>query len=175
MFERFDREVKQALTAAPGEAAVAGATTVSAEHLLLALAGNPSTAAGRILQSHGASREALRRAMLKSRGGMTMADSDALASLGIDLDAVEAAADQVFGPGAFARAGVRPARGGTRFGESAKTALSNSLHECLAAAEHNIGPTHLLLAISKDPAASALLSRFGLSYDTIRAEANRAA
>jgi ATP-dependent Clp protease ATP-binding subunit ClpA len=177
MFERFDDEVRAVLVGVPQDAAAAGSTTTEAEHLLLGLASAPTTKAGRILHAHGVGRAVVLARLSDPAGGFSEADASALASVGVDLDAVQRAADEVFGEGAFAQAGVRPARGSGRFGESAKAALAASLPECLSSRSKEITTVHLLLGLLRDPngRCSALLDPFGLDYDAVRDEDGKAA
>jgi ATP-dependent Clp protease ATP-binding subunit ClpA len=177
MFERFDKELKQVLIGAPRDAAMAGSTTIEAEHLLIGLVSSADTKAGALLNAHGMTRSGLLSALNDVDGGFDDLDADALATIGIDLSAIQRSADEVFGPGALGRAGLRPSRGGARFGESAKSALSGSLHESVASRSRRITPVHLLLALARDPQepCARLLATAGLDYETIRREAAEAA
>ena len=177
MFERFDAEVKQILVGAPSDAAVSGSSTIEAEHLLVGMASAPRCQAGRLLQAHRITRRDLLNALRDPSGGFSDTETAALASLGVDLASIQRSADEVFGQGAFARAGIRPSRGTARFGESAKTALALSLHESLSARSKRITTIHLLLALLKDPKGrcAGLLDDFGLDYDTVHREAEAAA
>ena len=177
MFERFDKEVRSVLAGATLDASAAGSTTIEPEHLLVGLASAPASEAGAILRSHNVTRTSLLHAIRGPSGGFTPSDADALARLGIDLAAVERAADETFGPGAFAQAGVRPTRGGARFGETAKAVLPLALHEALAVESKTITTVHLLLALVRDPRSrcAALLAPAGLDYDSVKAEARKAA
>lgn len=177
MFERFTKDVRLMLVGVQQDAAVAGSTTIEAEHLLIGIASAPTTSAGRILDSHGVTRTGLLASLEEPTGGFSDFDADALASVGVDLIAVQRSADEVFGEGAFARAGIRPLRGRARFGESAKTALARSLQEALATDSKEISTTELLLAMMRDPKGrcAILLKPFGLDYDTVRREAGQAA
>lgn len=177
MFERFDKETKGVLVGAPAEAAAAGSRTIEAEHLLLSMAAASSTEAGRLLRRHQVTRAGLLAALVDPRGGFDQADVEALSSVGVDLAAIQNAADDLFGAGSFAQAGVRPARGAARFGESAKTALALSLQESLSSKSRRISTLHLLLGLIRDPsgACTRLLAPFGLDYDAIRKSVDEAA
>ena len=72
-----------------------------------------------LVRTDGAARTALRQSGTKLRGGSI--DADALAGIGIDLDAVRRQADAVFGPDALLRAGRR-SRGHVLFSPHAKKA-----------------------------------------------------
>lgn len=177
MFERFDAELKQVLVGAPADAALTGSSTIEAEHLLVGLASAPRCAAGRLLHGHGVTRGGLIDALRDPSGGFTDADAAALASVGVDLRSIQQSADEVFGDGAFARAGVRPSRGTPRFGESAKAALALALQESIVARSKRISTVHLLLAVLRDPdgGCAGLLEGSGVDYGTVRREADAAA
>lgn len=172
MFERFGKDVKQLLMAVHGDAAIAGSTTVEGEHLLVALASAPETAGGAVLRAHGVTRGGLLSALDDRSGGFDDGDAAALFSIGIDLAQIQRSARRIFGDTAFGRAGVRPRKGGRRFGESAKTALAVSLQESLSSGSRTITTLHLLLALARDPhsRSAQLLSAHGLDYDVVRAE-----
>ncbi|MEU9007746.1 Clp protease N-terminal domain-containing protein, partial [Streptomyces sp. NPDC048551] len=98
MFERFTHGARDAVTGAVDEARRAGAATVTEEHLLLALVDRG------VLDPLGVDREALgtRLAESRRRGGMSRADQEALAGLGIDLDEIVSRVEETHGEGALA-------------------------------------------------------------------------
>jgi len=61
------RELRSILDAVEREAADRGAATIEAEHLLLALAGNPASEGGAFLIAHGLDRAALETALAAER------------------------------------------------------------------------------------------------------------
>jgi ATP-dependent Clp protease ATP-binding subunit ClpA len=112
MFERFSNEAKNAVIRARDEAVGAGHDHLGCDHLLIGL-----------IAGRGAAAEALTAAGLDVTGlrarlpgspaaGPDPLDGDALASVGIDLDAVRRATEATFGPGALDRG--RPKRRGGR-------------------------------------------------------------
>jgi hypothetical protein len=109
MFERFTDEARTIVALASGHARRLGHRYVGGEHILLAAvtAGQPASA---VLCAHGVTpelveEEIVRRVGLGAGAGLFGGlDKDALATIGIDLDAVRARIEASFGPQALARA-----------------------------------------------------------------------
>jgi ATP-dependent Clp protease ATP-binding subunit ClpA len=109
MFERFSNDARSVVVQAQEHALRLGHRYIGCEHLLLAVAstGEPASA---VLREQGVTPEAVKTEIVRFVGrGPTAdlfnaADQNALASIGIDLDAVRARIEEVFGPGAFTRA-----------------------------------------------------------------------
>ena len=109
MFERFTADARTTVIHAQEHARRLGHRYIGTEHLLLALAhsGQP---AGEVLREHGVTpqrveQELVQRAGLGAGAGLFAdLDQDALAAIGIDLDAVRARIEAAFGTGALARA-----------------------------------------------------------------------
>jgi D-alanyl-D-alanine carboxypeptidase len=119
MFERFTADARAVvMAAAEVEAAQAGARTIEAEHLLLALA-----ARGVAGLDHATVAEALEDEQRRS-----------LAAVGVELDAYDLPAPR--------RPHAKP-----RFGTSAKTALHQALKAALARRDRRIVEGHLLLGV----------------------------
>jgi hypothetical protein len=132
MFERFTQEARTLVALASEHARRLGHRYVGGEHILLAAvtAGQPASA---VLCAHGVTpefveEEIVRRVGLGAGAGLFGGlDKDALATIGIDLDAVRARIEASFGPQALARAaqaahrdlrrrpGPRPPRLGRRW------------------------------------------------------------
>jgi hypothetical protein len=74
-------------------------------------------------------------------------DAAALASLGVDLEAVRARADAVFGDGALDRGTGRGRRGHIPFTPDAKKALELALRETVRLGSSAIDGAHLLLGL----------------------------
>ncbi len=116
MFERFTAGARAIVVQAQEHARRLGHGYIGCEHLLLAAAstGEP---AGAVLRERGVTPEGVeaeivRRAGLGQAAGLFSAlDRDALASIGIDIDAVRAQIEAAFGPDALTRG-----RSGTRCG-----------------------------------------------------------
>jgi hypothetical protein len=109
MFERFTAEARSVVTGAQVQARRLGHGYVGCEHLALSAA-DSDTPAGQALRELNATPEAIRSAVSDLLADPTpIADRDALASIGIDLDVVRARVEATFGPGALNRR-PQPAR-----------------------------------------------------------------
>jgi ATP-dependent Clp protease ATP-binding subunit ClpA len=153
MFERSTQDARDVVVAAESEAVLMHAREIGPEHLLVALAGR--------LEPLGVDGGELRREVVREDG----LDADALATLGIDLDEVRRQAEETFGEGALARTagGGRP-----RFNRAAKKTLELTLREAIALGDRDLRPAHMLLALTRDDRAMALLARQGLARDQLR-------
>ncbi len=109
MFERFTADARTIVVHAQEHSRRLGHRYIGCEHLLLALVGNGQPA-GAVLREHGVTperveEEIVRRIGLGSGAGLFAdLDREALASIGIDLDAVRARIEASFGPEALIRA-----------------------------------------------------------------------
>src|SRR6266516_3995619 len=116
MFERFTGDARTAVVQAQAHARRLGHRYIGCEHLLLAAAstGEPASAA---LREHGVTPEAVETQIIRLVGlGQAASlfsalDREALASIGIDLEAVRARIEAAFGAGAFTRAAPDACRG----------------------------------------------------------------
>ena len=137
MFERFTDEARAVVALASEHARRLGHRYIGAEHILLAAvtADQPASA---VLSAHGVTpelveEEIVRRVGLGAGAGLFGGlDQDALATIGIDLDAVRARIEASFGQQALARAaqsahrdphrrlGPRPPRAGRPRGSSSR-------------------------------------------------------
>ncbi|MEU4179052.1 Clp protease N-terminal domain-containing protein [Streptomyces sp. NPDC026589] len=176
MFERFTRGARATVKGAVTQAERVGADSVTEEHLLLALleqeGGRASFAVTALgLHDRRASLDAA-FAEARRRGGLTKADTDALAGIGIDIGAIVSRVEGAHGEGALATA-----RGGRRwwwsghrpFTSEAKTVLENSLRVALGRGDRFIGQEHLLLALTAKPGVVAdVLAEHGATYATVR-------
>lgn len=166
MFERFTKEARAVVTGAQGVARAAGSRSIDTRHLLLPLIETP----GRVpqaLRDAGADVAALAtRARADLRAGGI--DGDALAGIGIDLDAVRRQAEAVFGPDALERAAHTP-KGHIPFTSDAKKALELSLREAIRLHQKSIVSSHLLLGIVRgDSPGRALLIGAGVDIAALR-------
>jgi hypothetical protein len=121
MFERFTPEARTVVVHAQEHARRLGHRYTGSEHLLLAVAATPQPV-GVVLREQGITpdhveEEIVQRVGLGGGGALfSDLDRDALASIGIDLDAVRARVEASFGPDALIRAagalhrGPRPSR-----------------------------------------------------------------
>jgi ATP-dependent Clp protease ATP-binding subunit ClpA len=171
MFERFTNDARAAVTAAQEEARALGHDSIGTEHLLLALANRDSGPAVTVvpLSGSGATYERIRDTLINLAGSPTklLSDEDAaaLASIGIDLQAVLDRVEESFGPGAFA-----PKPGRVRFSKSAKTALELTVREALRVKTGQIAAEHLLLGLMRDKnsMAARILEELGIDLAQLR-------
>ena len=171
MFERFTRDARATVTGAVEHAERAGADTVTEEHLLLALldqdTGRTSFAITALGLADRRDSVAAGLAEARRRGGMTKADAEALADIGIDLTAVVSRIEEAHGEGALRgdRGGRRRWTGGRPFTRGAKKILEKSLRVALGRGDRFIGGEHLLLALAASPGPVAdVLAEHGVTY-----------
>ncbi|WP_328309710.1 peptidase [Streptomyces sp. NBC_00442] len=171
MLERFTVDARGVVAGAVEHASRAGSPVVTEEHLLLALLDREGTKAAFALASLGVTArrgevvEAL--AAARRRGGMSKADEDALAGLGISVEEIVARVEQAHGPGALSGAerGRAWASGRPSFTKGAKKVLEKSLRMAVARKRRSIGDEHLLLALTAMPGlAGEVLAEFGGTY-----------
>lgn len=165
MFERFTKEARATVIAAQEVARDTGSRTVDTRHVLVALADSTGPAS-RALDEVGVDRDDLAAGVRDAlrAGGL---DGGALAALGIDLDAVRARADAVFGPDALEAAGRSP--GHIPFGPDAKKALQLALREAVRLKQRSIDGGHLLLGILRaDSPARGALADAGVDLEALR-------
>ncbi|MFJ2095734.1 Clp protease N-terminal domain-containing protein [Streptomyces sp. EN16] len=175
MFERFTRGARATVKGAVAQAERVGADSVTEEHLLLALleqeCGRTSFAVTALgLHDRRASLDAA-FAEARRRGGLTRADTDALADIGIDVGAIVSRVEGAHGEGALAagRGGRRWWSGHRPFTPGAKTVLENSLRVALGRGDRFIGEEHLLLALTAKPGVVAdVLAEHGATYATVQ-------
>lgn len=174
MFERFEPAARQAFVDARNEAGRAGQDKIRSEHVLLGLLAEPGkaadamTAAGLTLPDL---RARVARGKHETPAGL---DSDALASLGIDLDTVRRATDAAFGPGALDRAPV-PGRKRLPIADDAKQTLVGALRQAERLGQRQITSGHMLIAIIDQPrnGALTLLADVGADVSALRADVLR--
>jgi ATP-dependent Clp protease ATP-binding subunit ClpA len=125
VFERFTDEARQVVVRAQDEARHLRAEQIEPVHLLLAIAAG-SGRGGETLRASNLDHGRLHAAVASSTDAL---DADALATFGVDLDQVRAAAEAAFGPGAL----DPPAPvGHMRFAEGSKRSLEQALRHVLA-------------------------------------------
>ncbi|GAA3083021.1 Clp protease N-terminal domain-containing protein [Streptomyces roseofulvus] len=174
MFERFTKAARAVVKGAAEHAERGGAAVVTPEHLLLALLDREDTRAAAAL---GRLCPAERRPSLcaalsdaRRRAGLSRADTEALAGLGIDVGAIVARVEEAHGAGALA--GDRKDEGrwsGRRtFSREAKGVLEKSLRVALARKDREIGDEHLLLALTTTGGVVAeVLADHGVTYAAV--------
>lgn len=161
MFERFTREARSTVTGAAAEAERTGAQRVGEEHLLLSLLSLGA------LDPLGVDRDAITAdlAAARRRGGMSKADEEALASLGIDVAEIVSRVEETHGEGALSDPAPRGRSGHTRFTPGAKKVLEQSLRIALGRKERHISTLHLLLSLLSRPGTPAeVLADHGVTY-----------
>ncbi|MCD9154909.1 Clp protease N-terminal domain-containing protein [Aeromicrobium duanguangcaii] len=171
MFERFTKEARTAVTTAQEVARDASTRTIDTRHLVVALA-----------REAGPAREALRDAGVDAAALVASAttelragglDADALAGIGIDLEAVRREADRTFGADALDRA-ARRSGGHIPFTTDAKKSLELALREAIRLKHRTIDGRHLLLGVLRaNGPGVALLVRHGVDPDAVRVAAER--
>ncbi|MEU6670778.1 Clp protease N-terminal domain-containing protein [Streptomyces sp. NPDC046727] len=176
MFERFTKDARAVVEGAVAYADEGGARSVDAEHLLLALLDREGSRGSFALSALGLlaeSREPVRQAVSEARrhAGLTRADVDALAGLGIDVSRIVARVEEVHGVGAMASGGRgKGVWGGRRpgFSRAAKDVLERSLRVALARGDRHIGDEHLLLALTVVPGvAGEVLADQGVTFESV--------
>jgi len=149
MFERFTTEARQVVVGAQSEARQLHSGRIGTEHLLLALLaqGAPSAA---VLTRHGLTHDAVAEAVVGYVGAGDL-DAEALAALGIDLEAVRSTVEATFGEGALdGPPGSRDPRGHIPFTPRAKKVLELSLREAIALKSKSIADTHIALGLLRE-------------------------
>jgi ATP-dependent Clp protease ATP-binding subunit ClpA len=117
MFDRFDESSRGVVLRAQEQARSLGHGWIGTEHLLLALLDPSSGLPATILTEAGVRRDRVIEAIehgLGRRIVLSPADAEALHSIGIDLDAVIAAVERSFGPGALRPPPTPPSSGPRR-------------------------------------------------------------
>jgi ATP-dependent Clp protease ATP-binding subunit ClpA len=178
MFEKFRPDAREAIVRSKAEALGLGQPEIGTEHLLLALLAGSGIAAD-ALTAAGMDATALRARL--PRGDTPSAaplDADALASIGIDLDAVRRATDAAFGPGSLDRAPIRRRRrrtGSPRMTKSHKQAIELALRSAVRLDHRHISSAHLLLGLLDQPAspAVAVLTHAGADIARLRDDVAR--
>ncbi|MFE6814928.1 Clp protease N-terminal domain-containing protein [Streptomyces sp. NPDC057677] len=174
MFERFTKAARTVVKGAVEHAERGGATVVTPEHLLLALLDGEGTRAAGALRTlcPPDRRPSLVAALTdtRRRAGLSRADQEALADLGIDVGAIVARVEETHGEGALA--GDRKDSGwwsGRRsFSREAKTVLEKSLRVALARKDREIGDEHILLALTTTGGVVAeVLADHGVTYASV--------
>ncbi|WP_125773774.1 Clp protease N-terminal domain-containing protein [Antribacter gilvus] len=165
MFEKFTKEARQVVVHAQHVAREEHSGSIDGRHLLVSLAESDGPAAGALTDAGLDPAEVSTSVRGAIRAGDPL-DGTSLAALGIDLDAVRARTDALFGEGSLDRAGSsrrlwarRKATGHIPFTPDAKKALELSLREALRLKHRGIDSRHLLLGLLRDengPGARAL-------------------
>jgi ATP-dependent Clp protease ATP-binding subunit ClpA len=176
MFERFTPDARSVVTSAQDEARALRHPFIGTEHLVVAML-TRDCLAGRLLQARGMVADPVRERLRTWNRADTELDPAALATLGIDLDAVRRAAEEQFGPGALAADAKPMPRGHLPFTRQSKKVLELAVREAIAADAGEINSGHLLLGIiaDADGLGVRVIRDAGVEVDELRAEARRQA
>jgi ATP-dependent Clp protease ATP-binding subunit ClpA len=185
MFERFAEPSRRAVEIARQEARRLGHHWVGTEHLLLGIAVQDEVWAG-VLARRGLTAPCIRSEIDRiiahgaaaAPGVAPAIDADALATLGIDLEAVRRRVEASFGPGALERkpAGRRyePEPAHLPFTPRAKKALELGLRECVTQQRDEITPRDLVIGVlGADGTAAQILHEHGVSVAVLPSHRRR--
>ena len=152
MFDRFTKDARAIVERARAEALALGHDRIGTEHLVLG----------------GADAAGLDPGVLRAEVAAGDLDGPALATVGIDLDAVRERVESAFGAGALS-AGA-PASGRTPFTRPAKRALQEALRQAVADGAGELRPEHLLLGVLAEPdgRGARLLAGHGVTAEALR-------
>jgi len=170
MFERFATAARQAVVDARQEADWAGQDQIRSEHIMVGLLRQPGPASD-ALTAAGLDLDSLRTRLPRGTDGAPGSlDAGALATLGIDLDAVRRATDASFGPGALDRA--RRGRARLPFATDARQSLARAVRHAQQLSSPEISSGHLLLGIldQRDNGALNVLAESGTDLAALRAD-----
>jgi ATP-dependent Clp protease ATP-binding subunit ClpA len=188
MFERFTAAARSVVVTAKEEARQLDHVYVGTEHLLLAMLDESSGGTAVLLRDAGVTRERvladINRLVRPAPQVLDDGDAEALQAIGIDLDAVRAKVEELFGPGALRPPGAaRPAprrgflrrkevsRGGP-FAVRTKKVIELSLREAIALHHNFIGSEHILLGLLRENGglAAKILADAGVDFALLRAQ-----
>ena len=179
MFERFTKDARAVVQGAVEHRERSGPGSVDPEHLLLALLDREASRASFALTALGLApeerKESVRQALgdARRRAGLSQAEADALAGLGIDVSEIVARVEEVHGVGAMSgdrRDGDRKDKeswsGRRTFSRGAKDVLEKSLRIAVAHRDRHIGDEHLLLALTVLPGVPGeVLADHGVTHE----------
>lgn len=150
---------------------------IGTEHVLLAIAEDGGTPA-RVLAQRGLSAAAIQSALVdvigRGRRPAQPLDSDALATLGIDLNEIRSKVEQEFGPGALERAAMSP-QGGNALLDPYRCIAPRLKRAFEIAAREARGcpfsPSEMLIGLAsvEDCVAARILAAHGITVDELRA------
>jgi hypothetical protein len=170
----FHPSARQSMTQAKYEASRAGLDRIRSEHVLLGALTAPGPAADAAAAA-GIELTDLRARLSAGNGAASgPLDSDALSSVGIDLDAIRRSTDAAFGTGALDRAGSSMPRR-LRFSDDGKRVIVGAVREADALGQREIGTGHLLLGVLDHQPSTAVmaLTEGGADLAALRADVLR--
>lgn len=159
MFERFTEDARAAVLEAAEAAATTGSGRVGREHLLVGLV---AAREPRLREAGFTSRAALLELLTQLARGGEADDAAALAAYGIDLAAIRELVERDLGADAWTAADPPPRRPGILgrllggsdrppFSPGARKSLELGLREAMVDHSRQIGTTHLLRGLLRDP------------------------
>ncbi|MEV8317510.1 Clp protease N-terminal domain-containing protein [Streptomyces sp. NPDC059900] len=181
MFERFTKDARAVVKGAVEHAEGEGAESVDDGHMLLALLDREASRASFALASLGATRrrDSIEGALgeARRRGGLSQADTQALAELGIDVSEIVSRVEETHGVGALAGGRTGGGRGGRSgrgwsghrpFTREAKDTLARSLRIATARRDRHIGDEHILFALTARPGpVGEVLADHGVTHESV--------
>ncbi|TGB01158.1 Clp protease N-terminal domain-containing protein [Streptomyces sp. MZ04] len=181
MFERFTKDARAVVEGAVEHAGRTDADVIDDGHMLLALLDREASRASFALASLGATRRraSIERALSETRrrGGLSQADTEALAGLGVDVSEIVSRVEEAHGVGALAGGGkggrggrgLRAWAGHRSFTREAKDTLEKSLRIATARRDRSIGDEHILLALTVRPGAvGEVLADHGVTHESVQ-------
>lgn len=173
MFERFTEDARRVVAEAMRHAERRSAATVTDEHLLLALLEQRGTVAAHVLGALGitARRASVEQGLeaARRRAGLSRADAEALADLGIDVAEIVGRVEAAHGEGALqGTAASKRGRGRRAFSREAKKILEQSLRIALTHKDRTIVDAYILLALTAQQGTAAdVLAEHGATYEAV--------
>ncbi len=175
MFERFTDEARQVVVLASEVARERGDHAIEVVHMFAGLA----AAAETTVIAAGLSRERIEQLwddVPVDTGVSDGLDAEALAGIGIDVEAIRRATDHSFGRGPFdriRRRQLRPSAGHLPFSANLKKAFGLSLTHAVNTPTRDLTPTHLLLGVLDvdDHDLLAVLRAAEVTTDSLRSAA----
>jgi ATP-dependent Clp protease ATP-binding subunit ClpA len=179
MFERFTPAAREVIVRAQEEARALAHDFIGTEHLLLGLCDGRAGRAAELLGEIGLDRAAVRDEVVRATPARPEGrlDAEALASIGVDLDAVRTRVEGAFGPGALDRPGRRCAGDATPFTGRSKKSLELAVREARALGSAELRAEHLLLGLlhEGDGVAARILAAHGADLGAWRTRLRAAA
>ncbi|WP_405612406.1 peptidase [Streptomyces sp. NBC_01511] len=173
MFERFTKGARDVVTDAVTRAERMESPQVTEEHMLLALLDSRGTRSAFAFASLGIldRRDSVEAGLADARrqGGLSKADTAALADIGIDVSQIVSKVEEAHGAGAMG-AGGKAKRGwaSKKFTPAAKETLEQSLRVALGRGDKEINDGHILLALTARPGVVAdVLADHGGTYGAV--------
>jgi ATP-dependent Clp protease ATP-binding subunit ClpA len=190
MFERFSKSAREVVVHAQQDARERKHGFIGTEHLLLALFSVPHGVAAEVLDELGVTKADIDADIERIVGtgpGLSERDSEALRTIGINLDEVRRQIEEAFGPGALDRGPIRRRWrrsskqwddrlvGHIPFTPRSKKTLELSLRQAINLGDNYIGTEHLLLGLltASDGVAYEMLNARGVTLQAAKAAITR--